>query len=113
MSGAHWQSTACSLADILRALEHKLDATWQEFGTFLGVEYQTVNAIEMEQRGKPRSCVLHLLGRWLLHQAGTGDLPRSWETVVAAVKEAGFRKLAEEVAERHRVTLTCGSDKVS
>ena len=72
-----------------------------------------MNAIDSEQRGKPRSCILHLLGRWLSHQAGTGDLPRSWETVVDAVKEAGFRKLAEEVAERHRVTLAHSSDKGS
>ena len=95
-----------SIADILRALDHKLDCTWQEFGTFLGVEYHTMNSIDSEQRGRPRFCMLHLVGSWLSHQTGTGDLPRTWETVVEAVRDAGSQKLAMELAEKHGVTLT-------
>lgn len=94
------------IADILRALDYKLDCTWQEFGTFLGVEYLTINSIDIERRGRPHSCMLHLVGSWLSHQTGSGDLPRTWKTVVEAVREAGSQKLAMELAEKHGVTLT-------
>ena len=95
-----------SIADILRALDHKLDCTWQEFGTFLGVEYHTMNSIDIEQRGRPRSCMLYLVGNWLNYETGTGDLPRTWETVVEAVRDEGSQKLAMELAEKHGVTFT-------
>ena len=52
------------------------------------------------------SCMLHLVGRWLAHDTGTGSLPRTWDTVLHAVKEAGHCKLAMELAEKYGVTLT-------
>lgn len=108
MSGALCTPTRhpWSIADILRALDHKLDPRWQEFGTHLNVEYSSINSIDSEQRGIPRSCMLHLVGRWLSHDTGTGNLPRTWETVLNAVREAGFKNLAMELAEKRGVTLT-------
>lgn len=94
------------IADILRALDHKLDSNWQEFGTFLSVEYRTIKSIEIEERGKLHSCMLHLVGSWIDNEAGTGHLPRTWETVSKAVREAREPKLAMEIAEKHGVTLT-------
>ena len=87
--------------DIIIALEHKLDAKWQHFGTFLRVEYQVLEAIETRKQGKPEDCMLDLLGKWTSNQAGTGDLPRTWQTVVDTVQHCGYKALAQALASKH------------
>ena len=94
------------ISDILRALDRRLDSNWQEFGTFLNVEYCVIKSIEIEEKGKLRSCMLHLVGSWIDYHSGTGDLPRTWETVSKAVRDAREPKLAMTIAEKHGVTLT-------
>jgi len=93
-------------ADIVKALNHQLDARWRDFGTFLRVDYQTMESIETSKCGKPDDCMLDLLGRWTSNQAGTGTLPRTWQTVVEALKETGFVAIAENLAQKHGLTLS-------
>ena len=81
--------------DIIEALDHQLDAKWRHFGTFLRVKYQTMEAIDAGDGGNPADCMLDLLGKWTSNQAGTGALPRTWQTVVEAVKKTGFGAIAE------------------
>ena len=52
------------------------------------------------------ACMLQLVEKWLGHDNGTGDLPRTWETVVQAVKDAGNGLLAEQLAKRFAVQLS-------
>ena len=52
------------------------------------------------------ACMLQLIEKWLAHDNGTGDLPRTWETVVQAVKNTGLGRLAEELAQRYGVQLS-------
>ena len=92
--------------DILVALNHELDARWREFGTFLHVDYQIIEAIKTTNGGNVESCMLDLLGKWTSNQAGTGTLPRTWQTVVDAVKKTGFVQLAEDLACKHGVNLS-------
>ena len=41
--------------------------------------------------------MLQLVEKWLVHDSGTGDLPRTWETVSGqAVKHTGKGQLAEQ-----------------
>ena len=93
-------------ADIVEALNNQLDARWRHFGTFLRVDYQTMNIIKTSTRGKPDDCMLDLLGRWTSNQTGTGTLPRTWQTVVEPVKETGFGAIAENLTHKHGVTLS-------
>ena len=65
------------VADILRGLDHQLDASWRVFGTFLDVDYGTMNSIDTDQRGKSGLCMLDLVSKWATHHVGTGDLPRT------------------------------------
>ena len=44
--------------------------------------------------------MLDLVTRWLREDEGTGQLPRTWETVVKAVKGSGHKQLAEELARK-------------
>lgn len=65
-----------------------------------------MNSIEADQRGKSDLCMLDLVSKWVAHQNGTSDLPRTWQTVVEAVRDSGFGQLASELAEKYRVTLS-------
>ena len=46
-------------------------------------------------------CMLDLVTKWVRKDDGTGDLPRTWETVVKAVKASGHKQLAEELAKKY------------
>ena len=89
------------LADILTALDHRLDAKWRHFGAFLRVEYQVLEAIQRDKGGNPGDCMLDLLSRWTSNQAGLGTLPRTWQTVVETVHYCGDSALAQSVARKH------------
>ena len=94
------EDTLFSHADILIALNKKLDAKWRHFGTFLRVEYQVLEVIKQEV-GSPEDCMLDLLSKWTSNQAGMGALPRTWQTVVDAIQQCGDRALAQAVARKH------------
>ena len=65
-----------------------------------------MESIERSKCGRPDDCMLDLLGRWTSNQAGTGTLPRTWQTVVEAVKATGFPVIAESLAHKYGVTLS-------
>ena len=58
-----------------------------------------------KDNSKVGSCMLQLVEKWLGHDNGTGDLPRTWETVVQAVKNTGKGLLAEQLAKQHGLQL--------
>ena len=65
-----------------------------------------MESIRVDNDGRPDDCMLDLLGRWTSNQAGTGALPRTWQTVAKAVKATGFPVIAENLAHKHGVTLS-------
>ena len=75
-----------------------------EFGIHLHVEYAILECIS-ESNSDVGSCMLQLVEKWLGHETGTGNLPRTWQTVVQAVKHTGKGLLAEQLAEQHGVQL--------
>ena len=94
-------SLCTHLADVIEALNHDLDV-WKEFGTHLHIEPVILDSIDTD-RSNVTERMLQLVEKWLDHDNGTGDLPRTWETVVQAVKNTGKGRLAEELAEKHGV----------
>ena len=91
--------------DVIQALSQSLDTRWRHFGTHLRVDSAILDGIETN-RSNERERMLQLVEKWLAHENGTGDLPRTWETVVQAVKDAGNRLLAEQLARRYGVQLS-------
>ena len=53
-----------------------------------------------------RACMLLLVEKWLYHEDGTGDLPRTWKTVVQAVNDTGKGLLAQQLAQQYGVQLS-------
>ena len=91
--------------DVIQALNQSLDAQWRHFGIHLRVKSAILDGIETK-RLYDRDRMLELVEKWLAHENGTGDLPRTWKTVVQAVKDAGNRLLAEQLAKRYGVQLS-------
>ena len=89
---------------MLIALDNQLDAQWREFGTYLSVEPFSMDSISKDY-SDVESCIMQLVVKWVLHDIGTGDLPRTWQTVVQAVTCTGKGLLAEQLAEQHGVQL--------
>ena len=90
------------IADIIEALNHQLDAKWRYFGTHLRVEYKIMNVIDRINCGRPEDCMLELLDRWTSKEDGTGTLPRTWQTVIDAVKKSGYGAFAESLALKYK-----------
>ena len=82
-----------------------VDSRWNEFGVHLGIEPYTRDTIAKDHKGAT-DCMLDLVSRWMTKESGTGTRPRTWETVVKAVKATGFGVLADELAENYRVALS-------
>ena len=95
-------SLCTHLADVIEALSHDLDVQWREFGTFLHIERAILDSIDTN-KSNVGDRMLQLVEKWLDHDNGTGDLPRTWKTVVQAVKNTGKGRLAEQLAEKYGV----------
>ena len=88
--------------DVIRALTHQLDAEWRVFGTFLHVQPAIMDGIDKD-RTNVGACMLQLVEDWVCHKDGTGDLPRTWTTVVQAVRDMGAGSLAQQLAEQYKI----------
>ena len=71
---------------MIKALDGKLDAKWRRFGTFLHVDPAIMDRIK-EDKSDVEDCMLQLVEDWVCKKDGTGELPRTWKTVVQVLKE--------------------------
>ena len=58
-----------------------------------------------------RRCFNEQSAKWLSREGDTGDLPRTWKSVLTALKKSGFDQLASEMETRLIGEHTNGSDK--
>lgn len=92
---------------MIGALNHQLDAKWRDFGTFLLVDCAIMDSIN-EDKSNGEACMLCLVEKWMCHEHGTGKLPRTWKTVVQAVKDVGKGHLAEQLTKQYEMQLLSG-----
>ena len=95
-----------SLTDIVKAIGCQLNAKWKYFGTHLHVDPAFMDAVNKDNLGITGDCLLDLVNKWVGRHEETGGRPRTWQTVVEAVRDCGLEELAFELAEKHGVTLT-------
>ena len=94
-----------SMTEVTEALGNQVDAKWKHFGSCLRFDSTLTDTIEKNNR-ECSDCMLDLVTKWVNKDEGTGDLPRTWETVVKAVKISGRIQLARELAEHYGVTIS-------
>jgi hypothetical protein len=77
----------------------KMHSRWKEFAVHLHVETRTTDVVYKQCLAIVEECFKELTRRWLHSGDGTGDLPRTWETVFKALRLTGFPLLVEDVRE--------------
>ena len=91
--------------DVIEALSPQLDSEWRAFGSRLRVKTSIMDSIEKD-KAKVGERMLQLVEKWLDEEDQTGNLPRTWETVVQVVRGMGKVPLAKQLAEKHEVQLS-------
>ena len=84
---------------LLRLVGKKMCADWEQFAIFLNVEWNTRKTIIKQCHGTLEDCFIEVTGRWLSGEDGTGERPRTWETVFDALRQTKLPLLVEEVKE--------------
>ena len=84
---------------LLRLVGVHMDARWDEFATHLHVERNVREGVYRQCLGNVRHCFIEVTGRWLSGEVGTGERPRTWETVFDALTATGYPLLVRDVKE--------------
>ena len=87
-------------AELVRLVGSQMCAKWNTFAVYLGIEKHIRNEVSYKCLREPRDCFIEVVGQWLSHEDGTGDNPRTWETVFSALREIGFTLLVKEVTQK-------------
>ena len=72
-------------------------AEWDMFATHLQVERMRREGIRTQCHGT--DCFVAVTSIWLSCESGTGNLPRTWDTVFDALKLTGYPDLVDHVQE--------------
>ena len=95
--------------DLIRLIGLKTCVKWSEFSLYLGIEKHIRDEVSHNCHRVAKDCFIEVVGRWLSHEDGTGDSPRTWETVFCALREMGQSHLVEDVkAKLFATTATKG-----
>ena len=116
----HLGITSTPTPDLLDELVcSQVSPNWMDFGHHLGVEMSLLERIEGDVKQTAsdgesdeatwRRCFNELSAKWLSREGDTGDLPRTWKSVLTALKKSGFDQLASEVEKRFSGERTSGS----
>ena len=84
---------------LLQLVGVHMDAKWDEFATHLHVERNVREGVNRHCLGNVRHSFLEVTGRWLSGEVGTGECPRTWETVFDALTATGYPLLVGDVKE--------------
>ena len=86
-------------SDLLKLVGDHTDSKWKDFGIRLGISSNLCEGIRKQKLGDSKECFILLCSKWLSSGAGTGDKPRTWRTVLEAVRECGFFEVADQVEQ--------------
>ena len=82
---------------LLNELTNRVSAKWEEIGISLRLESGLLEIIKEDNPKNCRACLRDVLKEWLKQI----DPPPSWETIIKAVKDAGYRPLARTLREKY------------
>ena len=88
-----------------------MHSRWKEFAVHLHVETRTTDVVYKQCLAIVEECFKELTRRWLHNRDGTGELPRTWETVFEALRLTGFPLLVEDVREALSIKECLGGEK--
>ena len=87
-------------ADLLDLVESQAYEKWKEFAIHLGVQQNIREEIAFDSQRVAKDNFIEVVYRWLSHEDGTGDNPRTWITVIRALREIGFPVPLEDLKRK-------------
>ena len=87
-------------AELVQLVGSQMCAKWNTFAVYLGLEEHISAELSHQCLREPKDCFIEVVGRWLSREDGTGDNPRTWETVFSALQEMRFTLLVKEVTQK-------------
>ena len=88
----------CFMKDLLDKVVPRVAFAYKEFGYHLGIQTHVLAVIDTEQSSTERKC-LDMLQRWKNGERGTGNLPKTWESILYAVGEAVGYEVQKEIEQ--------------
>ena len=85
---------------LVQLVGSQMCAKWNMFSLYLGVQKHVRDEVSHNCQRMAKGCFVEVVGRWLSSDDGTGDSPRTWETVVSALEDIGHAPLAKEVKQK-------------
>ena len=79
--------TALQLKDLVKWAVPRVAPKWDEVGLQLNIQQYVLRSVEADGGDVVTRCK-NMFAKWLDGQNGTGNLPRTWESVLEAVREA-------------------------
>ena len=94
--------TKPSVSELITRVGGCIFHKWQEFGEHLHIQPSLIEAVHKEELGRCESAFRSLCSKWLKEDNNplTGDRPRTWRTVLDAVRKCREVGVAEDVEER-------------
>ena len=86
------------MKDLLDKVVPRVAFAYKEFGYHLGIQTHVLAVIDTEQSSTERKC-LDMLQRWKNGERGTGNLPKTWESILYAVGEAVGYEVQKEIEQ--------------
>ena len=75
------------LKDLVECAVPRVAPKWDEVGLQLNIQPYVLRNIEADGGDVVTRCK-NMFSKWLIGEAGTGDLQRTWESVLEAVRNA-------------------------
>ena len=85
---------------LVRLVGLQMCARWNIFSLYLGIEKYIRDEVSLNCHRVAKDCFIEVVGRWLSHEDGTGDNPRTWETVFNALRDIGCILLVKELIQK-------------
>ena len=99
-------------ASLWHLVGRKMYSRWKEFAVHLHVETRITDVVYKQCLAIVEECFKEVTHRWLHNRDGTGDLPRTWETVYEALKLTGFPLLVGDVREALSKECSRGEERL-
>lgn len=90
-----------SLPEIHTLVLTEAAAKWSDLATMLHVDHRVVKIIEMDCHYKVEASCMQMLTRWLKCDPYTGNLPRTWDTLLSALSAIGKTQFVENLKAQY------------
>ena len=81
--------------DLWKHIVPNVAEKWREFALYLGLDAHVIRTLEVKHH-TAEGCCQEVISRW---REGAGKIPKTWVTLLEAMRLCGLTKVAKDVEE--------------